>query len=224
MISPCVDVLRHLSKMMHNILGADQGVKHEPPNLKNDICDLMHSLNDHGVYTMKVGRKLDEDDPPVTDIITIGLQQLTDNSQNPIDEYNEAFQQIQARRKLCAIVGENTPDLGNKLHPHDSPIIASVCAPQGAIPSPPTIIPDPSNEGFESGDEDEEDDVGEAEECMDDAEESAPTLRRETAEDVSLDMDADDYPREEGVDSDSDSTFVPEGLDGDDEIDMNIAQ
>ena len=51
-----------------------------------------------------------------------------------------------------------------------------------------------------------------------------PTLRRETAEDVSLDMDADDYPREEGVDSDSDSTFVPEGLDGDDEIDMNIAQ
>ena len=50
------------------------------------------------------------------------------------------------------------------------------------------------------------------------------TLRRETAEDVSLDMDADDYLREEGVDSDSDSTFVPEGLDGDDEIDMNIAQ
>ena len=41
---------------------------------------------------------------------------------------------------------------------------------------------------------------------------------------IFLDMDADDYPQEEGVDSDSDSTFVPEGLDGDDEIDMNIAQ
>ena len=121
---------------MHNILGADQGVKHEPPNLKNDICDLMHSLNNHSVYTMKVSCKLDEDDPSVTDIITIGLQQLTDNLQNPIDEYNEAFQQIQARRKLCTIIGENTPDLGNKLHPHDLPIVASVCVPQGAIPSP----------------------------------------------------------------------------------------
>ena len=96
--------------------------------------------------------------------------------------------------------------------------------PTRCYPFSPTIIPDPSNEGFESGDEDEEDDVGEAEECMDDAEESEPTLHRETAEDVSLDMDADDYLWEEGVDSDSNSTFVPEGLDGDDKINMNIAQ
>jgi hypothetical protein len=34
MIVPCVDVLWHLSRMMHNILGSDQGTKHEPPNLK----------------------------------------------------------------------------------------------------------------------------------------------------------------------------------------------
>ena len=212
---------------MHNILGSDQGVKHEPPNLKNDICDLMRSLDDHGVYTLKVGRKLDEDDLPVTDIITTGLQQLIDNSQNPIDEYNEAFQQLQVRRKLWAIVGENTPDPGNKpmpTHTQDLPI-ATTCTPQGATPSPPTMTPDPSNGGFESGEEDEDDDVGEAGECMDDLEESEPTLSRETAEDVSLDMDADDYPWEEGVDSDSDDegTFVPGGLDGDDEIDMNIA-
>jgi len=36
----------------------------------------MRSLKDHDVYVVKKGRVLDEDDPPVTDIITSGLQQL----------------------------------------------------------------------------------------------------------------------------------------------------
>ena len=65
------------------------------------------------------------------------------------------------------------------------------------------MICDPSNKGFESGEEVEEDDVAEAEECMDDSAGLVPTLRMETAADVSLDMDADDYLPEEGVDSDS---------------------
>ena len=65
---------------------------------------------------------------------------------------------------------------------------------------------------------------------MDDMGDSEPTLRRETAEDVSLDMDADDYPQEDhdgdkGPDSDleDDDPFDLEGLDSDDEVDMNIA-
>ena len=39
--------------------------------------------------------------------------------------------------------------------------------------------------------------MGEGEEGMDDTEEEEPTLCRETAVDVSLDMDADDYPDED---------------------------
>jgi hypothetical protein len=227
MISPCIDVLHHLSKMMHNILGSDQGVKHEPANLKNDIHDLMRSLNDHDVYTLKVGRKLDDDDLPVTDIITTGLQQLTDSAHNPIDEYNQAFQQLQARRKLRAIIGESAPNSGNAIPTslRDSPPIL-----QYTTPSPATALSDTGDDGFESGEEDDDDDVGEVEEYMDDMGDSEPTLHRETAEDVSLDMDADDYPQEdhdgdEGPDSDleDDDSFDLEGLDGDNEVDMNIA-
>lgn len=55
-------------------------------------------------------------------------------------------------------------------------------------------------------------------------EESEPTLRRETAKDISLDTDADDYPQENNEDSDSENegTFGLSGFDSDDEIDMNI--
>jgi len=60
----------------------------------------MQSLKDHNVYVLKKGHTLDDDDPPVTDIITLGLQQLTDSSKKPLDEYNDAFRQLQTRQKL----------------------------------------------------------------------------------------------------------------------------
>jgi hypothetical protein len=228
MIAPCVDVLRHLSRMMHNILGSDQGTKHEPPNLKNDIQDLMRSLTDHGVYTLNVGRTLDDDDPPVKDVITTGLQQLTDNSPNPLDEYNEAFKQLQARRRLRAVVGEAVPNPEEE--PIESMFINNTTPPlaTGLPMATPSSVSAPGDEGYESGEEEEDDDVGEGEEGMDDTEEAEPTLRRETAEDVSLDMVADGYPDEDadegGDDSDSDDAFgLGEGIwHGDEEIDMNI--
>jgi hypothetical protein len=72
MISPC-DVLCHLSLTMNKLLGSDQGTAHEPANLVEDIADLMVSLNEHNIYTLYKGCQLNDDDPPVTDIITTGL-------------------------------------------------------------------------------------------------------------------------------------------------------
>lgn len=236
MIAPCVNVLQHLSRMMHNILGSDQGTKHELLNLKDDIQDLMRGLSNHGVYTLNIGCTLNDDDLPVKDIITIVLQQLTDNSQNPLDKYNEAFKQLQAQRRLQAIISEGAPDPGEE--PIESGFVCDTTAtpfvqPPVQLPAPtlPSVLA-PGEEGYESGEEqEEEDDVGEGEEGMDDTEKEEPTLHRETAMDVSLDMDADDYP--EGVDDEGGDNSDEEEGDGfglgegiwhsDDKLDMNVA-
>jgi len=36
MIGPCVEVLRQLAKNFNNALGADQGMKHPPPDLSKN--------------------------------------------------------------------------------------------------------------------------------------------------------------------------------------------
>ena len=62
---------------------------------------------------------------------------------------------------------------------------------------------------------------------MNDTGDSEPTLYRETAQDVSLDRDADNYPQEYGheepdSDLEDDDSFDLEGLDSDNKVDMNI--
>ncbi|KAJ7855701.1 hypothetical protein B0H13DRAFT_2357727 [Mycena leptocephala] len=47
MIAPCISVLRCLSTTIHQVLGSDQGTKHEPADLKEDIALLMASLAEH---------------------------------------------------------------------------------------------------------------------------------------------------------------------------------
>jgi hypothetical protein len=91
-------MLRHLAKDMNNLLGSDQGTRHAPPDLLKDIPMLMKSLAEHEVYILKPGRILDEDDLPVVDTVTTGLQNLTDSSTNPLDEYNKQFKRLQSRR------------------------------------------------------------------------------------------------------------------------------
>jgi len=81
---------------MNKLLGSDQGTTHEPANLAEDIADLMVNLDEHNVYTLNKGRGLDNNDPSVTNIITMGLQILADTSKGPIDDYNETFCQLQA--------------------------------------------------------------------------------------------------------------------------------
>ncbi|PBK60341.1 hypothetical protein ARMSODRAFT_856122, partial [Armillaria solidipes] len=89
MISPCVDILRHLTKSLNSVLGTNQGSRHAPPDLSKDIAAIMKSLKDHHVYQIKKGRVLDDDDTPVKDIIAAGLKELTDSVSNPLKEYKE---------------------------------------------------------------------------------------------------------------------------------------
>ncbi|KAJ7755035.1 hypothetical protein DFH07DRAFT_868526 [Mycena maculata] len=104
MVAPCVTALRHLSMSIINILGSDQGTKHAPPDLSIDIKLLMDSLAKHDVYQVK-GRVFAEGDgSPTLDVISVGIQQLTDSSSNLLNEYNEAFIKLQARRRLVPLI------------------------------------------------------------------------------------------------------------------------
>ena len=42
---------------------------------------------------------LDDDDEPVRDVITMGLQNLLEENKNSLSDYNEAFRNLQARRR-----------------------------------------------------------------------------------------------------------------------------
>ena len=99
MMSPCVEVLRGLFKSFNDDLGADQGTRHAPPDLTQDIRELMKSLDDHKVYEIQKGRVL-KDDEPVKDVIAVGLHNLTNGTKNPLSEYNEGFKRLQTRRHM----------------------------------------------------------------------------------------------------------------------------
>ena len=90
-MAPCVDVLRQLSKNFNDNLGADQGTKHAPVKLTDDIQSLMESLEENNVYQLQNGQELDEDDGPVKDVMAVGLQNLVEGNKNPLSDYNEAF-------------------------------------------------------------------------------------------------------------------------------------
>ncbi|KAF9555008.1 hypothetical protein CPC08DRAFT_696026 [Agrocybe pediades] len=92
-IAPCVDMLRKLARNFHQMLGADQGPRHH-------IDSLMVSLSEHKVYEIQKGRTLDNDDPPVKDILSVGFDNLTAGTKSPLAEYNEAFQRLQQRRRM----------------------------------------------------------------------------------------------------------------------------
>ena len=211
---------------MNKLLGSDQGTAHKPTNLAEDIADLMVSLDEHDIYTLNKGRRLDNDDPPVTNIITMGLQILTDTNKGPIDDYNETFRQLQARCQLTPIVGpadiisklfaiQNTHTVLAAPITHHQPLTASTQA---------NVTPTEDREESKSKDSDEE--QGEAAQVMEDDKEDEPLLRRETAGDVALDMDARDYPEDQEASEDSDDEgngrFGPGEWNADDEIDIDI--
>jgi hypothetical protein len=80
LIAPCVDVLRQLSKKFNDILGADQGTRHAPANLTEDITTLMENLDENNVYTIQNGQILDNDNEPIKDVIAVGLQNLVEGN------------------------------------------------------------------------------------------------------------------------------------------------
>jgi hypothetical protein len=112
MVAPCVTALRHLSTSIINILGSDQGTKHTPADLSTDIELLTASLAEHEVYQIK-GRVFAEGDgSPTLDVITEGIQHITDSTSNPLTEYNAVFLKLQARRHLRPLVSawSDVPD------------------------------------------------------------------------------------------------------------------
>jgi len=73
----------------NDTLGADQGTRHAPPNLANDIMALMESLNKNNVYQFQKGRISGEEmGGAVKDVILVGLHSLTKGEKAPLTEYN----------------------------------------------------------------------------------------------------------------------------------------
>ena len=83
---------------MNNALGGDQGTKHAPPDLEDDIESLMSSLDEHQVYQIQKGQMVKEEEI-VKDVVGIGLQSLTAGEKSPLNEYNAAFRRLQQRRR-----------------------------------------------------------------------------------------------------------------------------
>ncbi|KAJ8519429.1 hypothetical protein ONZ45_g3620 [Pleurotus djamor] len=107
MISPCVSLLRKLVSSIKSSLGSWQGIRHKSPDLSVDIRTLMSSLSTHNVYNFQKGRILDDDDGPVKDVITAGLQQLTNGTSSPLKEYNNTFTRLQQRRQMTSVAAQS---------------------------------------------------------------------------------------------------------------------
>lgn len=124
------------------MLGNDQGTKHAPAKLANDIQSLMESLDEHGVYQVQKGRTTDDDDPPVADVISLGLVQLTNSQKSPLAEYNNTFQRLQARRRMQPVSVEGSSPSPGGL----TPFSTTPTNPALDAPNPPLPIPSPNSE------------------------------------------------------------------------------
>ncbi|TFK19906.1 hypothetical protein FA15DRAFT_708536 [Coprinopsis marcescibilis] len=189
---------------MKHSLGTDIGTSHAPADLSRDLGVLMQSLEEHDVYILKEGRKLDEDDPPVVDIILAGAGALLNSgSRSSLEEYNCVFQQLQKQHCIIPVVDIN---------------IALNHLPED--PSPTTIPPAPDIEETnasahdntnmsksEREEEEEEEEVGVSMETSlaFGSSDNEPTLSCKNLEDVAFDMDdveADDDNNVAGTEGD----------------------
>jgi hypothetical protein len=204
MIGPCVEVLRQLTKIFNNALGADQGTRHAPPDLSNDIETLMDSLEEYKVYRIQAGRILDEDDLLVPDAASTGFHSLSnsDGPSNPLDDYNTAFQRLQHRRRMKPLVPRSqrpsmissNPVIPTAPDETQHPTMQASLSNPPSEPQPllPTCVSEPAN----SNQEDhvtlqEEEEPTEVMQILEDLENGIvdPTLPRLGEEDVAWDMD-----------------------------------
>lgn len=233
MVAPCITALRHLSTSIISILGSDQGTKHEPADLSTDIELLMKSLSKNNVYQIKGRVFADGDGTPTPDVITVGIQQLSDSSSNPLTEYNTAFLKLQARSQLIPLVDDwSDAEASVSGGVAALPSTASPLAPEPpSQPTPPTAVVNPAlfdpiditesvqDDGSDRDDSEDDDGFIDEEELtafervMDEVAE--PTLTRDMAADVALDMDGGDDGfvfggnMDDSVHSDSDSDSDP---------------
>lgn len=102
-IAPCITQLRKLSTQMHETFGTRQGNRHAPPDLSEDIDELMKSLREHRVYTMEGGRIIEGDKAVTPDsVIAKGASQMLDS----LSEYNSLYTRLRERRRLQPLIGE----------------------------------------------------------------------------------------------------------------------
>ena len=189
MVSPCVNALRHIATTMKDMLRTDIGMRHAPADLTKDITILMDSLSEHKVYHLMKGRVLDNDDFPVPDVVSVGLQQLTDSSSNPLTEYNKAFKRLQTRRSTNPIVeseplSQTTPVIAR----HQPEIIPNSCVvpPIAVLDNAPEVI---NLDGVDSEGEGEGGEEVDCEDSMLELDDGDVTLERLGIEDVAFDMD-----------------------------------
>ncbi|KAJ6623265.1 hypothetical protein B0H10DRAFT_1943992 [Mycena sp. CBHHK59/15] len=132
-VSPCVDVLHQLAVRFNEDLGARQGNKHTILDLTKDIQCLMANLQEHEVYIVKEGCVLDDDEMPALDVLSTGAAALTHGAMtNPIEEFNDQFDQLRRRRRLIPVA-----DLLHTSCPHSPVALASPAESDGL---PDTII------------------------------------------------------------------------------------
>jgi hypothetical protein len=183
----------------------------------------MASLAEHNVYLVK-GRVFVEDDgSPTPDVIAVGAQQLTDSSSNPLTEYNTTFTRLQSRLRLRPLVG-GWPESDGSAHADASDVPPASAPPPDVPPTvnaplqeiPPADLDDLASEG--SDDPEELEQSSAFEQTME--EDDEPTLTRNTAADVALDMDGgnasflfadedeDDFYIDDGAIDNSDDDYV----------------
>jgi hypothetical protein len=218
--------------MITKVLGSDQGNKHHPADLKNDISLLMASLREHNVYEIKNCVFAKDDGSATPDVILVGAQQLIDSSSNPLTEYNTMFKRLQSRRRLQPLMGswsESTPTSEHVAPAADIPLLTSdelaVHLPSGqdlrsAVGDMVDAVnaPDSDHNRNSSGSEDDDDrwnvdnqavqQLSDFERTLDGDDE--PTLTRNTAADVALDMDGGEDGFLFAI-SDPDDSFLDDG-------------
>ena len=209
MISPCIDILRHLARKVHDELGTYQGTKHTSPNLERDIERLMQSLADHNVYEIENGRTIDPgsditgdkdgvespDDakPEVTaqvvvpNCISLGLSRLP----SPLREYNETFRKLQERSRQVPLIGEQYLTASGSRSRYAGGNSSREPQPEATLGEPEAAGSAPEDGANDEGDRSDDDEVSNT--GSEDGEEDSIFLERyfslETAEDVALDMD-----------------------------------
>jgi len=219
------------------------GTAHHPMDLSVDLPDLMQSLEDHEVYVFKKGRSLDDDDLPVPDIISSGLNELLNGKSSPLNDYNTAFIRLQLRRRLVPLVNgqDSDPCRSNEVPPPAGTQI-DTAAPSDLVQ--PLDVGDrgaPVDSSDEDSDEEDEESQGNANESANEDNDSENenedleaddedigdflrsfedtsdegSLGLESAADVSLDMDAEDLGDEEDLFNDEDALMS----ESDDDVD-----
>ncbi|EIW77927.1 hypothetical protein CONPUDRAFT_61695 [Coniophora puteana RWD-64-598 SS2] len=132
-VSPCVDALRKLATKIHAALGAKQGTAHAAADLSYDIQTLLDWLERHEVYTMQDGRTLDEDDSPVVDVITTGLEAMDFGLSTPLRDYNEHQRRLKERRRMVPLTGPEAASEPESEQQGESPLLNSPAMVHAAV-------------------------------------------------------------------------------------------